>query len=92
MHDFSGGIVWCYIELSAITYQQLAGKKHVRFHEGVPADFNSGEKPCLIILDDLVNSAYSKDVCELLTKGNHHRNMCVILSRLLTERKVYCCF
>jgi len=42
--DFSGGIIWCYSEISAIPYGQLAGTKHVRFHEGVPADFsNSGE-------------------------------------------------
>jgi hypothetical protein len=42
--DFSGGIISCYSEISAIPYQQLAGKKHVRFHEEVPADFNnSGE-------------------------------------------------
>jgi hypothetical protein len=39
--DFSGGIVWCYSEISAIPYPQLAGTIHVRFHEGVPADFNN---------------------------------------------------
>jgi len=67
--DFSGEIVWCYSELSAIPYQQLAGKKHVRFH-GVPSDFNkSGEKPCLIILDDLFNSAYSKDYVAYLLRA-----------------------
>jgi hypothetical protein len=48
--DFSGGMVLCYGETNAIPYQQLAWKKHVRFHEGVPADINySAEKPCLII-------------------------------------------
>jgi len=78
--DFSSGIVWCYSELCAIPYQKLAGKKHVRFHEGFPADFsNSGEKPCLIFLDDLFNDAYSKDICDLFTKGSHHRNISVIL-------------
>jgi hypothetical protein len=66
--DFSGGIVWCYSELSAIPYQLLPGNKHVRFH-GVPADCrNIGEKPCLIILDGLLNSAYSKDVYDIFTK------------------------
>ena len=65
---------------SAIPYRQLAGKEHVRFHEGVPTDFNNcGEKPCLIILDDLLNEAYSKDVCDVFTKGSHHRNISVIL-------------
>jgi hypothetical protein len=61
--DFSGGIVWCYSEISPIPYLQLAWTKHVRFHDGVPADFNnSEEKPFLIILDDLIKSVYSKDV------------------------------
>jgi len=56
--DFSGGIVWCYSEISA--NKQLTGNKHVPFHEVLLADFNNiGEKPCFIILDDLLNSAYS---------------------------------
>jgi len=29
--DSSGGIVWCYSEISAIPYRQLAGTKHVHF-------------------------------------------------------------
>ena len=78
--DFSDGIVWCYSEISAIPYGQLAGTKHVRFQEGVPAVFNnSGEKPLLIIVDDLLNTAYSKDVCDLFTKGSHHRHISVSL-------------
>jgi len=36
-------------------------------------------KNCLIILDDFLNTAYSKDVCGLFTKGSHHRNISVIL-------------
>jgi len=77
--NFSCGIVLCYFESSAIHSRQLAGKKHVRFH-GVPSDFkNGGENPTLIILDDLFNDAYSKDVCDLFTKRSHHRNISVIL-------------
>ena len=61
--DFSGGIILCYSEISAIPYRQLAGREHVRFFEGVSTGFNNGgETPCLIILDDLLNDAYSKDV------------------------------
>jgi len=63
------------VEISAIPYRQVAGTKHVCFH-GVPAEFNNiGEKPCLIILGDLLNTAYSKDVCDLFTKDSHHRNI-----------------
>ena len=54
--------------------------KNVSFHEGVPQNFGDDHgRPCLIILDDLLNEVYSKDVCDLLTKGSHHRNISVIL-------------
>jgi hypothetical protein len=33
----------------------------------------------LIVLDDLLNEAYSRDMCDLFTKGSHHRNISVIL-------------
>jgi len=36
--NFSGGIIWCYRKSNAIPYRQLAGKKHVRLNEEVPAD------------------------------------------------------
>jgi len=53
---------------------------NVSFHEGFPQNFgNEHGKPCLIILDVLLNEVYSKDVCDLFTKGSHHRNMSVIL-------------
>jgi hypothetical protein len=87
--DFCGGIVWCY---SAIPYRKLAGTKHFRLHEGVPAYFNnSGEKPCLIILDDLLNTAYSKDVCDLFTKGSHHRYISVnLITQNLFHQGKFC--
>jgi len=54
--------------------------KKIRYNEGVPADLeNAHGKPCLIILDDLLNDAYSKEVCDLFTKGSHHRNISWIL-------------
>jgi len=55
-------------------------KEKIRYNEFVPADFeNAHGRPCLIILDDLLNNAYSKEVCDLFTKGSHHRNISVIL-------------
>jgi hypothetical protein len=61
--DFGCGIILCYLEISAIPYQQLAEKKNVLFHEGVPAYFNnSGGKTCVNILDDLLNDDNSKDL------------------------------
>ena len=32
-----------------------------------------------MILDDLLNDVYSKQVCELFTRGSHHRYISVIL-------------
>jgi len=46
----------------------------------MPADLNNYvENPWLIILEDLFNDDYLKDVCNLFTKGNHHRKISVIL-------------
>ena len=88
--DFIGGIVWCYSEISAIPYHHLAA--HSLFHKGVSADFNNcGKNTCLIILDDLLNDAYSKDVCDQFTKGSHHRNITVILiTQNLFHQGKYC--
>ena len=52
----------------------------IQFPEGVTDKFdNAGYKPCLIILDDQLNEAYSGEVCKLFTKGSHDRNISVIL-------------
>ena len=79
--DFSGGIIWCYSEKYIDPREKLTSlHKNVSFHEGVPQNFgNEQGKPCLIILDDLLNDVFSKDVCDLFTKGSHHRNISVIL-------------
>ena len=54
--------------------------KNIRFYEGVPETFgNADGEPCLIILDDLLNEVYSKEVCVLFTQGSHLRNISVIL-------------
>ena len=54
---FSGGITWCYSERAAVPSSSLAGLI-VRFHEGVPEKIGDaqGGKPCLVILDDLLNT------------------------------------
>jgi hypothetical protein len=78
--DFSGGILWCFNENTAFPSKQLVTLKNIRFHEGLPKKFGNAQgKPCLIILDDLLKEVYSKHVCELFTKGSHHRNISVIL-------------
>jgi hypothetical protein len=88
---FDGGIIWCYSEKTAVPAHQL-GKINIRYHEGVPENFdNAHGTPCLVILDDLLNDVYSQQVCNLFTKGSHHRNISVILiTQNLFHQGRYC--
>jgi hypothetical protein len=79
--NFDGGIIGCYSERTAVPSQHLATlKRNIQFHEWEPANFNNAQgRPTLIILDDLLNEVYLKDVSLLFTKGSHYRNISVIL-------------
>jgi len=79
--NFNGRIICCYRLRTAVTTEQLTIlRSNIRFNEGVPENFEYKNcKPCLIILDDLLNDVYFKEVCNLFTKGNHHRSFSVIL-------------
>jgi hypothetical protein len=75
---FARGILWCYGERSAVPSRELAPLgKTVKYQEGVPKIFGSatGGLPFLLILDDLLTEAYSREVSYLFTKGSHHRNV-----------------
>jgi len=79
--DFDGGVIWCYSEKTAVSSPtELPNKSDVHFNEDVPTDFEIARgRPCIVILDDLLNDVYSKQVCDLFTKCSHHRNISVIL-------------
>jgi ABC-type dipeptide/oligopeptide/nickel transport system ATPase subunit len=81
--NFNGGISWCYTERTAVPSQQLASlKTNIKYDEGVPEENDIGDahgRPSLLILDDLLNQVYSQKVCNLFTKGSHHRNISLIL-------------
>jgi len=53
--------------------------KNVSFIKGVPDFENPENVPTLIVLYDLMDSAYSTKVSELFTKGSHHRNISLVL-------------
>ena len=78
---FEGGIIWCYSEVTAVPRQQLDKLGlNITYQEGLPATYgNSQGYPSLIILDDLLNETYGRDICDLFTKGSHHRNISVVL-------------
>ena len=67
-------IVWCHSENNAPHHL-----KNVSFVKGVPDFENPENVPTLIVLDDLMDSAYSTKVSELFTKGSHHRNISLVL-------------
>jgi hypothetical protein len=83
---FNGGILWCYGGKNSFPSEKLAsvnavgrGEK-VLFHEGVPENIiNDEDWRCLVILDDLLNEVYSKEMRYLFTKGSPNRNINVIL-------------
>jgi len=79
--DFPGGNTWCYIEQSVVPQRQLAAlKKNVQVQETLPEKFENAQGlTSSFILDDLLNEAFSRAVCDLFTKGSHHRNLNVIL-------------
>ena len=91
---FDGGITWCYSERAAVPSRQLAVlRKHIRFIEGVPENFDEteGGRPCLVNLDHLLNDVSSKKVCALFTKDSHHRNIRVnLITQNLFHEGRYC--
>jgi hypothetical protein len=78
---FKGGIIWCYSEATAVPREQLCKLgRSIQYQEGLPENFGKAQgEPSLIILDDLLNKVYSKEICDLFTKGSHHRNISMLL-------------
>jgi ABC-type lipoprotein export system ATPase subunit len=67
-------IVWCHSENNAPHHLQ-----NVSFVKVVPEFENPENVSTLIVLHDLMDSAYSTKVSELFTKGSHHRNNSLVL-------------
>lgn len=68
-------IIWCYGEEHA-----KPSFSNVEYFKGIPDNFDNEENdPVLVILDDLMMGAFNKQICELFTKGSHHRNLSVIV-------------
>ena len=78
---FKGGIIWCYSEVTAVPREKFSKLgRSIQYQEGLPENFGNAQgEPSLIIFDDLLNQVYSREVCDLHTKGSHHRNISVLL-------------
>jgi len=67
-------IAWCHSENNSPHHL-----KNVPILKGVLNFENPENVPTLIVLVDLMDSAYSTKVSELFTKGSHHRNIILVL-------------
>jgi len=82
--------MWCYSEKTAVPERQQL-PSNTTYQEGVAENFGGGGgKPCLVFLDDLLNDVYSKQVCDLFTRGNHHRNIVILITQNLFHQGRYC--
>lgn len=71
-------VIWCNAEQNALPTH--VSNKNIEYLNFIPENFtNTTNDPTLIVLDDMMLNAFSKQVCELFTKGSHHRNFSVIL-------------
>ena len=82
MTNIPDRIVWCYGEYQP-AYQALSQQfPQIEFIEGIPSEVNEmfdSKMNNMIIIDDLMAEAASdKKICNLFTKGSHHRNLSVI--------------
>ena len=70
--------VWCFSDDSAIPREQLASAgRRINYHRSIPDFENTSNGARVVVLGDLLNEAYSREVCDLFTKGSHHRYISV---------------
>ena len=75
-------IVWCHNEYNAPHHL-----KNTSFLNGLQ-DFEIPENvPTIIVLDDMMDSAYSTNMSQSFTKRSHHRNVSLLL---ITQNFFYC--
>lgn len=71
-------IVWCNPELAAVPKNMTF--ENIEFLNNIPENINNENNDnILVVLDDLMLETYNKQVCELFTKGSHHKNLSIIL-------------
>lgn len=71
-------IIWCNPELMAVP--RNLPFVNTEFLNNIPEQIeNENNDNILVVLDDLMLETYNKQVCELFTKGSHHKNLSIIL-------------
>lgn len=71
-------VLWCCRNKNFVPDSLRNIKENIVVHEGVP-DINQVLPDTLIVIDDLMLQAFTKEVCELFTVHSHHKSISVIL-------------
>lgn len=71
-------VVWCCKNKNFVPASLRALKQNLVIHEGLP-DINKVLPDTLIVIDDLMLQAFTKEVCELFTVHSHHQCLSVVL-------------
>lgn len=66
-------IIWCNPDKNAVPNDIT----DLEYSNGIP-DFSDNRNSVLIVIDDMMLNSYDRHVCELFTRGSHHRNLSVI--------------
>lgn len=72
-------ILWLNGEVNALPKNLNTLADNVEILNEIPETFDNIPANTLVIVDDLMASAYTRSICDLFTKGSHHRNISVIL-------------
>lgn len=72
-------LIWLNGEKNALPKDIYSLARNVDVSSEIPESFENVMENSLIIIDDLMTSAYTKGICELFTKGSHHKKISVIL-------------
>ena len=79
-------IVYCFVEEQQDRFEKLkqALGDSISFQRGMEFEIpEDNEIPTLIILDDFmdeISGSYKSQICELATRGSHHRSLSVIIT------------
>lgn len=71
-------VLWCFKSENSKP-KALENNTIVKFIEGIPSDISEISPNTLIIFDDLMMDAFSKEVVEIFTVHSHHGNLSTIL-------------
>lgn len=78
LHPNISKILWCSPESTSLP--KNLNFLNIDFYKSIPETIeNEDNENLLLVLDDLMIDVYNKQVCELFTKGSHHRNLSIIL-------------